>query len=73
MKYINVKTRFGVETVDEVNPENFTTLKQFFDECNRLLNEYRMDFRSIDCIIYLSQKSTKEWRQAWESVNYWRT
>lgn len=64
MKYINLKTKYGVETVDEVNPENFLTIKDFQDESKRLLQEYRMAYRSIEGILYLSQKSTKEWREA---------
>lgn len=63
MKFINLKTKYGIETVDEIDPENFATIKEFKDESKRLLQEYRMAFNSVEGILYLSQKSTKEWRE----------
>ena len=49
--YINMKSKFGVETVDE-----FETYK----EARKMLREYKLSDRYN--YYYLSQRSTKEWR-----------
>ena len=58
IKYINTRMNNEVETVDEVNSNDFTTYKAYRLECRRLLGEYEMAFNA-PC--YLSQRSTKEW------------
>lgn len=59
-RYINCKPDGRtVETVDELNSEDFSTLKEFRIESRRLLGEYRMAFQ---CEVWSSNRSTSEWR-----------
>jgi len=57
MTYFNIKTIYGVETVDQLNRKDFQTYSEYIVELKRLKNEYRM--AGMD--IYLSQRATKEW------------
>ncbi len=50
MRYINTRTSYGIETVDE-----FDTLK----EAREMLTEYRIS--SQDMELYLSTRCTKAW------------
>ena len=58
MKYINLKSSYGVETVDELSEKDFTTYKDFLKEFKRLLSEYRL----AGMAVYSSNRCTKEWR-----------
>jgi hypothetical protein len=51
MNYINIKSRWGIETVDE-----FETYK----EARKMLKEYRIS--DTYNYYYISQKCTKDWR-----------
>lgn len=42
MKYLNLKTNYGIETVDELNPKDFKTFREFRTELKRLISEYRI-------------------------------
>jgi hypothetical protein len=57
MTYFNIKTIYGVETLDQLNRKDFQTYSEYIIELKRLKNEYRM--AGMD--IYLSQRATKEW------------
>jgi len=57
MKYFNIKTNQGVETVDELSLSDFNTYKEFKTELKRLVNEYRM----CGMAVYISQRSTNDW------------
>lgn len=57
MKYFNIKTNYGVETVDEINPKDFKTYKDFRLELRRLKNEYKM--AGMD--VYISQRADSSW------------
>jgi hypothetical protein len=57
MTYFNIKTIYGVETVDQLNRKDFQTYSEYIIELKRLKNEYRL--AGMD--IYLSQRATKEW------------
>ena len=61
MQYLNAKTSQGVETIDELNRNDFKTFKEYKAEGARLLEEYRLAFHSGE--IYWSNRCTKEWRQ----------
>jgi len=50
MRYINIKTNYGVETVDE-----FETLKEAIE----MLREYNYGGGTY----YISQRCTKDWRK----------
>ena len=58
MKYFNIKTQYGVETVDQLDQKDFTFYKDFRQELVRLLNEYRL--AGMD--VYISQRATKDWK-----------
>jgi hypothetical protein len=58
--YFNVKTEFGVETVDEISQEDFATRKEYLAELKAMRENYRMVYGGS---IYTSQRSTKEWRE----------
>jgi hypothetical protein len=56
--YFNIKTAYGVETVDFISKNDFATLKEFRTEKNSMLQNYRI----AGMPVYISQRSTKEWR-----------
>ena len=58
MKYINMKSSYGTETVDELNPNDFPSRREFSVELRRLVNEYRI--AGMD--VYTSTRCTKDWK-----------
>ena len=58
-RYFNIKTCYGIETVDEISRCDFTTYKDYKDEMKRLVFEYR------DCgmNVYISQRCDKNWKK----------
>ena len=58
-RYINTRTENGVETIDEVDSEDFETSKDFRFEVTRLCLEYKL--AGTPC--YSSSRATKEWRE----------
>jgi hypothetical protein len=59
MKYHNYKTGYGIETVDQIDQKDFIWYKEYRQELRRLLNEYR----SAGMDVYISSRSTKDWRE----------
>lgn len=59
--YFNVKTPQGVETIDEINSEDFKTLKEFRTERKRLMQEYK-NASSFYSGLYYSQRPTNDWK-----------
>jgi hypothetical protein len=59
MKYYNYKTGYGVETVDQIDQKDFIWYKEYRQELRRLLNEYRLAGMNV----YVSSRSTKDWRE----------
>lgn len=59
-RYINLKNSQGVETVDEIDSEDFPTIKAFRQEVKRLVKEYNMTSGGV---YYASQKSTRAWQE----------
>jgi len=55
MKYFNMKTNYGVETVDYLCASDFSTYSEYKKELLRLVNEYRLCGMNV----YLSQKEAK--------------
>ena len=49
----------GVETIDQLSLDDFTSMKDFKTECRRLVSEYRLAGYGN---IYISSRSTKQWR-----------
>ncbi len=58
MKYFNIKRPDGVETIDEIDESEFSTIKAYREEIQNRLECYR----SIGVNVYLSQRCTKYWR-----------
>ena len=58
MRYFNLNTIYGVETIDEISPKDFESYKEFKKELNRLIKEYRI----AGINIYVSQRCTNEWK-----------
>ncbi len=57
VKYLNLKSIWGTETVDEVRQEEFKTYREYVKEYKRLLCCYRECGQSV----YLSQRACKDW------------
>ncbi len=57
--YLNLRTSYGVETVDELNSSDFDSLKEYRQEKARLLNEYRVAGMSV----YTSQRCDRTWNE----------
>jgi hypothetical protein len=54
-RYINIKTSQGVETVDQLDRQDFESYKEFKIELNRLITEYKLAGMSV----YISQKQAR--------------
>jgi len=68
VKYINFKTRDGVETADEINSEDYSSLKDFRKASRELLYEYNLSVRNGGSFpqtirYYLSSRCTNDWKQ----------
>lgn len=61
MTYLNIKTQYGVETVDQIERKDFNSYKEYCIELKRLKNEYRL---ASNCYsnIYSSQRCTNDWK-----------
>ncbi len=59
MKYYNMKSVYGIETIDEINPKDYISYKEYRKELIRLRNEYRL----CGMDVYISSRSTKDWRE----------
>lgn len=57
IKYFNIKSNYGVETIDELNPKDFNSRKEFVKELRRLKGEYLLCGMSV----YISQRPDKTW------------
>lgn len=58
--YFNVKTEYGVETVDQLSRADFPSLKEYSKERKNMLEGYRNSGMNV----YISSRSTKEWRES---------
>jgi hypothetical protein len=57
-RYFNLKSVYGIETVDELSRKDFDKLRDFTAELRRLRIEYHLSGMPV----YISTRSTKEWR-----------
>jgi hypothetical protein len=57
MKYFNLKTTHGVETVDQININDFKTWQEYKLELRRLIQEYRI----CGMDVYISQRACKDY------------
>ena len=58
MRYLNYKSSYGIETVDQIDQKDFIFYKEYRQELVRLLNEYRLAGMNV----YVSRRSTKDWK-----------
>lgn len=56
--YLNVRTSYGVETVDSVHREEFNSGKEYRKEITRLIGEYHL----AGMPVYSSCRCTKDWK-----------
>ena len=56
MKYFNIKTQYGVETVDQIDQKDFIWYKDYRQELRRLLNEYHLAGMNV----YISSRACKD-------------
>jgi hypothetical protein len=54
-RYLNLKTNYGTETVDQLDSKDFDSFKHFKAEIKRLLNEYHISGMQV----YSSQRKAK--------------
>lgn len=57
-RYLNLKTVYGVETVDELELKDFKNRSSFNKELKRLKGEYHLAGMSV----YSSQRAASNWR-----------
>lgn len=59
--YLNIKTVYGVETVDEFTPGNDApnNPREFRKYVKEMVSQYRLSGQNV----YTSQRCTKEWRE----------
>jgi hypothetical protein len=57
MRYFNLKTNHGTETVDELDRNGFKTYKEYRIELRRLKREYFIAGMNV----YISQRACKDW------------
>lgn len=56
-RYFNLKTQYGVETIDEINRNDFSSYKEYINELRRLKREYHLSGMNV----YISQRACKDW------------
>ena len=58
IRYINVRTNYGIETVSEFNSEDHTGKRPFYKYVRDMVKEYNMTMPGH----YISQRCTNDWR-----------
>lgn len=58
MRYLNTKGIYGVETVDQLDPNDFANRSDFRKELRRLVGEYRLAGMQV----YISQRCDNTWK-----------
>lgn len=59
--YLNIRTSEGVETVDEISSNNYTSYKEFKGALHKLIREYHKA-HSYYSGIYTSKRCTRDWQ-----------
>ena len=59
IKYLNMKTNYGTETVDDLDSRDFQTPREFRAELRRLVNEYHLCGMNV----YISSRPDKTWNK----------
>ena len=58
-RYLNIKSNYGVETVDELDRSDFESYKAFKAELLRL----KSDYRDSGMNVYISQRCDRSWNK----------
>ena len=61
VRYLNTKLFGTLETVDQLDSDDFDSYKSFVQEKKRLISEYNLCGGYGD--LYWSQRSTNEWKK----------
>lgn len=61
--YFNMKSQYGVETVDSYDSSEFKSMSEFYTEVKRCLIETR---KALGMNIYRSSRCTKYWKETHE-------
>ena len=56
-RYLNMKTVYGIETVDQLTSVDFNSYNEFRIELRRLVSEYRLAGMNV----YTSQRCANNW------------
>ncbi len=56
--YFNMRTSYGVETVDEISQSDFSTRAEYLKE----LRSMRANYHLTGMPVYASSRCTKDWR-----------
>lgn len=58
--YFNMRTSYGVETVDQIEPTDWPNRKEFLKELRSMLTNYHM----CNMPVYTSIRCTKQWKES---------
>jgi len=58
--YLNMKSSYGTETVDQICREDFATAKEYRTELRSMLSNYHLAGMNV----YTSRRCTKEWKNS---------
>ncbi len=56
--YINMRSKYGIETIDEVNSIEFPDKKEFRKEVRSMI----VNYGQCGMPVYTSQRCTKDWK-----------
>lgn len=58
MRYFNLKSVYGTETIDQIDPKDFNSFAEYRKELNMLIREYRLAGMNV----YISRRCTNDWK-----------
>lgn len=63
-RYINIRTHYGVETIDEIDGKDFKTRKEFRRALWDLKESYALAYRGQKNQPYVSRRCTNDWKNS---------
>ena len=57
--YLNMRTSYGVETVDQICREDWPDRKSYLNELKSMVENYHLSGMNV----YTSRRCTKDWKQ----------
>lgn len=58
MTYLNIKSTFGVETIDQIDKKDYTTIKEYKKTLRDLIKDYHISGQNV----YTSLRCAKDWK-----------